>query len=288
MTTENLFEYCPFLTSANVTLSRAGAADADALFALMRDPELSKYEPEQPAKRLTEAERRLQQADELFAGGKAVLLGVYANTDLGRMIGWVEIGGIHRSLSMIQLRFQFEENALQTELPMEALWSLTRYLFSMVRANRVQVVSLAEDEPKHKLLEAAGFHAEGVLRAYRKWRDDSLADIAFHAMLASDFAALRDNDHTFDPEAAYEADESPEEIAEEAAEEETGVEAPEGTAEEPSEEAALDPSGEADEIAAELEKELSEGIAGDAEDNAWAFLDDDLSEHAFEEIEGDD
>ena len=39
MRTELLFESCPFLTSANVTLSRLGFADGDALWEIMQDEE---------------------------------------------------------------------------------------------------------------------------------------------------------------------------------------------------------------------------------------------------------
>ena len=40
MRTELLFESCPFLTSANVTLSRLGFVDGDALWEIMQDEEL--------------------------------------------------------------------------------------------------------------------------------------------------------------------------------------------------------------------------------------------------------
>lgn len=42
------FESCPFLTSANVTLSRLGFADGDALWEIMQDEELYRYEYEAP------------------------------------------------------------------------------------------------------------------------------------------------------------------------------------------------------------------------------------------------
>lgn len=48
MRTELLFESCPFLTSANVTLSRLGFADGDALWEIMQDEELYRYDNERP------------------------------------------------------------------------------------------------------------------------------------------------------------------------------------------------------------------------------------------------
>ena len=93
MRTELLFESCPFLTSANVTLSRLGFADGDALWEIMQDEELYRYEYEAPAKERVQAEYKIQDANAQFAAKRTVTLGVYANTDLAHLIGWIEIGG---------------------------------------------------------------------------------------------------------------------------------------------------------------------------------------------------
>ena len=88
MRTELLFESCPFLTSANVTLSRLGFADGDALWEIMQDEELYRYEYEAPAKERVQAEYKIQDANAQFAAKRTVTLGVYANTDLAHLIGW--------------------------------------------------------------------------------------------------------------------------------------------------------------------------------------------------------
>ena len=49
MKTDLLFESCPFITSANITLSRIGVTDCDALWEIMSDTELYRYERESPA-----------------------------------------------------------------------------------------------------------------------------------------------------------------------------------------------------------------------------------------------
>ena len=77
MRTELLFESCPFLTSANVTLSRLGFADGDALWEIMQDEELYRYEYEAPAKERVQAEYKIQDANAQFAAKRTVTLGVY-------------------------------------------------------------------------------------------------------------------------------------------------------------------------------------------------------------------
>ena len=148
MRTELLFESCQFLTSANVTLSRLGFADGDALWEIMQDEELYRYEYEAPAKERVQAEYKIQDANAQFAAKRTVTLGVYANTDLAHLIGWIEIGGVDEGMNMVQLRFLFGRRCVGTEYPAEAMGALCRYLFEMARVNRVQSVCLDADIDK--------------------------------------------------------------------------------------------------------------------------------------------
>ena len=173
MRTELLFESCPFLTSANVTLSRLGFADGDALWEIMQDEELYRYEYEAPAKERVQAEYKIQDANAQFAAKRTVTLGVYANTDLAHLIGWIEIGGVG------------------TEYPAEAMGALCRYLFEMARVNRVQSVCLDADIDKQRILEKSGFQREGVLRECHRWERQGVVNLAYYAMLLSDYNFLK-------------------------------------------------------------------------------------------------
>ena len=122
MRTELLFESCPFLTSANVTLSRLGFADGDALWEIMQDEELYRYEYEAPAKERVQAEYKIQDANAQFAAKRTVTLGVYANTDLAHLIGWIEIGGADEGMNMVQLRFLFGRRCVARNIR-QKLWA---------------------------------------------------------------------------------------------------------------------------------------------------------------------
>ena len=171
MRTELLFESCPFLTSANVTLSRLGFADGDALWEIMQDEELYRYEYEAPAKERVQAEYKIQDANAQFAAKRTVTLGVYANTDLAHLIGWIEIGGADEGMNMVQLRFLFGRRCVGTEYPAEAMGALCRYLFEMARVNRVQSVCLDAD--------------------IDRWERQGVVNLAYYAMLLSDYNFLK-------------------------------------------------------------------------------------------------
>ena len=175
MRTELLFESCPFLTSANVTLSRLGFADGDALWEIMQDEELYRYEYEAPAKERVQAEYKIQDA----------------NTDLAHLIGWIEIGGADEGMTMVQLRFLFGRRCVGTEYPAEAMGALCRYLFEMARVNRVQSVCLDADIDKQRILEKSGFQREGVLRECHRWERQGVVNLAYYAMLLSDYNFLK-------------------------------------------------------------------------------------------------
>lgn len=191
MKTDLLFESCPFITSTNVTLSRLGIADCDAIQELMSDTELYRFEYETPLPSHRQAELKVNAADALFDQHRAVSLGVYANTDLSHLIGWIEILNVDPDLGMLELRFLFGRRCVGTEFPAEAVSALCRYLFEMVRINRAEVVCLAEDLDKQRILEKSGFVREGVLRERTRWAERGIVSLAYYAMLADDYALLK-------------------------------------------------------------------------------------------------
>lgn len=191
MKTDLLFENCPFITSANVTLSRIGIADCDALWELMSDGELFRFEPDAPAQSRIQAEYKVEETEVLFQQRKSVALGVYANADLTHLIGWIEILGVDPELNRLRLRFLFGRRCVGNEFAAEAVGALCRYLFEMVRVNRIQVNCLAEDVDKQRILEKSGFVREGVLRECHRWERHGVINLAYYAMLASDYAFLK-------------------------------------------------------------------------------------------------
>lgn len=197
MRTELLFESCPFLTSANVTLSRLGFADGDALWEIMQDEELYRYEYEAPAKERVQAEYKIQDANAQFAAKRTVTLGVYANTDLAHLIGWIEIGGADEGMNMVQLRFLFGRRCVGTEYPAEAMGALCRYLFEMARVNRVQSVCLDADIDKQRILEKSGFQREGVLRECHRWEPPGRCEFGVLRHAAERLQLLKEHAHRF-------------------------------------------------------------------------------------------
>ena len=92
---------------------------------------------------------------------------------------------------MVQLRFLFGRRCVGTEYPAEAMGTLCRYLFEMARVNRVQSVCLDADIDKQRILEKSGFQREGVLRECHRWERQGVVNLAYYAMLLSDYNFLK-------------------------------------------------------------------------------------------------
>lgn len=191
MKTDLLFESCPFIAGQTTTLSRLGVSDSDALWEIQSDKNLMLLEREPAAEQRAEIEQRIAHADALFEQRRAVTLGIYANGDLSHLIGWVELGAVDTDLNALALRCVFSRRCVGTTYPEEALRALCRYLFDMVRVNRVQTTCHAEDYDKGRILEKAGFKLEGTLRECVRWERHGVVSLSFYAMLASDDLELR-------------------------------------------------------------------------------------------------
>ena len=94
-------------------------------------------------------------------------------------------------MNMVQLRFLFGRRCVGTEYPAEAMGALCRYLFEMARVNRVQSVCLDADIDKQRILEKSGFQREGVLRECHRWERQGVVNLAYYAMLLSDYNFLK-------------------------------------------------------------------------------------------------
>ena len=105
--------------------------------------------------------------------------------------GTIEIGGVDEGMNMVQLRFLFGRRCVGTEYPAEAMGALCRYLFEMARVNRVQSVCLDADIDKQRILEKSGFQREGVLRECHRWERQGVVNLAYYAMLLSDYNFLK-------------------------------------------------------------------------------------------------
>lgn len=152
----------------------------------MQDEELYRYEYEAPAKERVQAEYKIQDANAQFAAKRTVTLGVYANTDLAHLSGGRDRRcgrGHEHGAAALFVRPPLCGHGISGR----SHGALCRYLFEMARVNRVQSVCLDADIDKQRILEKSGFQREGVLRECHRWERQGVVNLAYYAMLLSDY-----------------------------------------------------------------------------------------------------
>ena len=89
---------------------------------------------------------------------------------------------------MVQLRFLLSgRRCVGTGISGRNYRRAVRYLFEMARVNRVQSVCLDAITDKQRIWEKSGFQREGVLRECHRWERQGVVNLAYYAMLLSDY-----------------------------------------------------------------------------------------------------
>lgn len=176
------------LVGPTLTLRAATAADADALFALASDPEVTRFfswgpyrtvaEPRAYIDRLAGERERGEQLDLLIVHRDDGPIGVTGLSELSRRDRRAVVG------TWLGRRWwgsgaNFESKAL-----------IARLGFDHLGLDRIGAYADVDNGRSQAALERVGFTREGVLRGWHR-HGDSVRDVALFSLLRGDFAGSR-------------------------------------------------------------------------------------------------
>lgn len=155
----------PFLRSERLWLMPLEYGDADDLFALLSDPEVTRYLDVETMQRRDEvldllelfAERRAARSEARWAiriAGERALIGTASLNDLDRPENRAEFG-------LVVGRTWWKQGYAS-----EALRTVLAWAFDVLEVNRVESLVFAQNEASRVMLERAGFTLEGLLREH--------------------------------------------------------------------------------------------------------------------------
>lgn len=178
----------PTIDLDGVRLRPLRAADADALYAYLRDPvvtELTSY----PAPSLSLAEAIIERSLSRWSAGELSKWGVALQHDdrLVGTCGFNEWSAAHR---WAELAFDLAPAYWGRGLMGQAVAAALRWAFQGDRANRVHAFVRVDNRRSQRLLERSGFEREGCLRSYRICRGQP-HDFYIYGLLRSDWAAAK-------------------------------------------------------------------------------------------------
>lgn len=190
MKTTMLFSTFPFILSDRVTLSRMSEIDAAALWEILGDDETYRYNPGSALKDASEVNEKIKKYDKLFTDRESVVLGIFANDNLNRLLGTLQISDIDDEVNCVTISFAINRVYSGRGYGTAAVKAVCKYLIETADVNRIQAYTMPTNAKSQRVLLNCGFTKEGTIREAFLWPDKGLLDLNLYSLLKSEYKAL--------------------------------------------------------------------------------------------------
>lgn len=183
----------PTIELAGARLRPCRAADADALYAYLSDPIVTKLTA-YPVVSMALVDSLIERSLKRWASGELSKWGVALNADdrLVGMCGFNEWSPAHR---WAELAYDLAPAHWGTGLMDEAVAAVLDWAFRQNRVDRVHAYVRVDNRRSQRLLERGGFAREGCLRSFRECRGRR-HDFFVYGLLRSEWATRQNVDLT--------------------------------------------------------------------------------------------
>ncbi len=179
----------PTLSAERVRLRWLRQQDADALFRIYCDPEVTRYWSTPPMRFKAEARRLVREVHEEHSAGHLHEWGL-AETDTDQVIGTCTLFNLDRDNRRAEVGFALGRTWWGRGLMAEGLTMLLDFCFARLELRRLEADVDPRNHASIRLLEQLGFRREGLLR--ERWNvGGELQDAAFYGLLARGYRPLR-------------------------------------------------------------------------------------------------
>jgi [ribosomal protein S5]-alanine N-acetyltransferase len=181
-------QHPPTIDLDGVRLRPLRAADADALYAYLRDPIVTKL-TSYPVASLPFAEAMIERSLSRWAAGELSKWGValQQNDQLIGTCGFNEWSQAHRCA---ELAYDLAQVYWGKGLMRQAVAAVLQWTYLQELVNRVHAFVRVDNKQSERLLVRSGFVREGCLRSYRVCRGEP-HDFFIYSLLHSDWAAAQ-------------------------------------------------------------------------------------------------
>jgi ribosomal-protein-alanine N-acetyltransferase len=153
----------PILTTERLVLRSLDERDVDAIFAIFRDPEVSRYSSSPPMAEIGEARALLDRAVSSFSQHAAIRWAITRGTD-GLVIGTCNVFHVDEQNRRGELGYALKREFWGNGFIHEALSALLDYAFGTLHLHRLE----ADIDPRNgasiRAVERLGFQREGIRR----------------------------------------------------------------------------------------------------------------------------
>ena len=189
MSVDAVFNNFPTLHTERLHLRQLQPSDAQALFAIKSDPEVTKHYGQEPHQSVDDTLRWIQELKVSYQQRQDVAWGVTLKND-ERVIGactlWNLDSSYHHGEIGYELHPAYERRGIMTE----AVSAILTFAFNDLGLHRVEATPFADNPPSQSLLLRLGFVLEGTLRQRHFFRDH-YKDQLYFGLLKDEWLAMQ-------------------------------------------------------------------------------------------------
>lgn len=185
MINDEAFSALPSFSTERLNLRRLVMEDADRMFEVKSDPEVTFLYGEKPHRTVEDTKRWAQECLEAMAKHEVMIWSIVTGSS-GSVIGTVCFWHFQPANHCAELGYELHPNHWKRGIMTEALVPVLRFGFDAIGLNRIEAVPLAINEASRSLLRRFGFKEEGVLRQ-RVQHDGHYYDEVFYSLIEKEW-----------------------------------------------------------------------------------------------------
>lgn len=178
------FSQFPILTTERLTLREPVLADAANVFAFRGDPQVQKYN-DTPLETVEDAKRLIELMSQNYANKEWIEWGITL-TGTKKVIGLVGYGEWNRRHNFGSIGYDLAKAYWGQGIGSEAVGAILNFGFERMALNRIEAITLMDNERSITMLKRLGFHLDGVRRQL-VLEDDGYHDSAIFSVLADEY-----------------------------------------------------------------------------------------------------
>lgn len=182
---DTIFGAFPHLETSNFNLRRIDSQDAEALFEIFSDEEVTRYYDLYPYTDLDEVRQLIEFFDESFELERGIRWGIARKSD-NRLLGTCGFVWLRRFRG--EIGYELGRAHWRQGIMREALPAILQFGYEKLGLNRIEALVMKENHASAKLLHSLAFREEGLLREHDHFKGQ-FHDMRCFALLKRDWTA---------------------------------------------------------------------------------------------------
>jgi len=182
MTIEKIFQTFPQLETERLILRHMQTADAQAIFRILSDEEVTRHYDDATFTNVSQASDQIEAWESGYRNKRCIRWGI-ARKEEPFIVGSCGFYGIHTWHMRASIGYELARPFWRQGIMTEALTALLAFGFGEMGLNRIDAVIMPDNIASVRLLEKLGFCNEGLLRKYENWGSKGFVDLFMFAIL---------------------------------------------------------------------------------------------------------